>query len=136
MNITNIDIAKILQQRKRDFDEVAKIQAVFAAFDKVCSEHGFESYAGFLKKVSSLEGGKDVGAETVAAVGAEGTDRKKRAVVTAELVKQMEDAYASKGEESIASIARKLGVSTGTFTNYVKNAFKYDPKPKGRKPSK
>jgi hypothetical protein len=134
MNISKI--TQILDERKKAADEAAKIQAVFDALDKICSEHGFESYAAFLKKVSLLEGGQNAGAEAVAAEGVEGAPRKKRAVVTAELVKQMADAYASRGDKSVASLAGKFEVSTGTLFKYVKNGFKFDPKPKGPKPPK
>jgi hypothetical protein len=139
MNISKI--TQILDERKKAADEAAKIQAVFDALDKICSEHGFESYAGFLKKVSALEAAdaaveEEVEHDTGKSERKPKTSRKGRTNVTEALVAQMKEAMMNRGKESRASIAKRLSISPVTLKNYEKCGFVYAPKPKGRKKAK
>jgi hypothetical protein len=139
MNISKI--TQILDERKKAADEAAKIQAVLNALDKICSEHGFENYAGFLKKVSALEaadesGDEDVARDTGKSERKPKAVRKGRTIVTEALVAQMKEAMINRGKESRASIAKRLSISPVTLKNYETCGFVYAPKPKGRKKAK
>ena len=139
MNIPKI--TQILDERKKAADEAAKIQAVFTAVEKICSEHGFEGYAAFLKKVSALESADETGDYEVARDTSKSerqpkASRKGRTNVTEALVAQMKEAVMNRGQESRASIAKRLSISPVTLKNYEKCGFVYAPKPKGRKKAK
>jgi hypothetical protein len=139
MNISKI--TQILDERKKAADEAAKIQAVFNALDKICSEHGFEGYAAFLRKVAALEASDDAGDDEVVRDTGRSerkpkASRKVRTKVTEALVAQMKEAVLNRGQESRASIAKQLGISPVTLTSYEKRGFVYAPKPKGRRKAK
>lgn len=141
MSINIESINQIVQQRKQAADEAAKISDVIAEIEKICAEKGFANYAAFLTAANELEGGgaakkgKGSSLPATAAAKSEKADRKKRVVVTEELVKTMKERYESRGTNSVGSIATALGLSVGTLSNYVKKNFVFAPKAKGRKPS-
>jgi hypothetical protein len=135
MNISKI--TQILDERKKAADEAAKIQAVFDALDKICSEHGFESYAGFLKKVSALEAPDESGDDEVERPRSKREQKSlggTRMLITQELVEKMKEAYENKGEDDTRkSIAARVGVKPGTIDRYRKLNWVFAPKKKGRK---
>jgi len=131
MNITKI--TEILEKRRKAVDEAGKIQSVLTEIEKVCTEYGFESYASFLKDMNALEGSEY---EDFADTGSDKTKksvRKKRAVITQELVDKMKQAVENKGEKSYGEIAASLGISVPSLNTYRENGFKYEPKKKGPK---
>ena len=131
MNI--IKINKIIAERRQAADDADKIQSVLTGIEKLCTENGFESYASFLKDMNALEGSEN---EDVADTGSDKTKksvRKKRAVITQELVDKMKQAVENKGEKSYGEIAASLGISVPSLNTYRENGFKYEPKKKGPK---
>ena len=126
MNITKIN--KIIAERHQAAEEASKIQAVLTGIEQVCTDKGFESYASFLKDMNALEGSEN---EDVADTGSDKTKksvRKKRAVITQELVDKMKQAVENKGEKSYGEIAASLGISVPSLNLYRDNGFKYKPK--------